>query len=105
MLSNLEFIVDPFPDLKSSVGPCKLSLTFSLPYLESTLKHISIVISIGPLSMQVIPGKLPLIDIFVGKLENPNAMLHAAAPIALVLSSRKEVVSSVAIDLIINEAA
>lgn len=55
--------------------------------------------------MQIVSGEFPFIDIFVGKLEYPDPMLHTTAPIPLILSPRKEVIPAVPIDLIVNETA
>jgi hypothetical protein len=76
----------------------------SLPLTKEALEDVTVVIAIDALPVQIVIAETALIQIFVCKCEDTNAMLHPTAPISLVFCSREEVVPAVAIDLIIDEA-
>ena len=69
----------------------------SLAFLEMTVEKIPVVVPVYPLAMKIVITKTALINIFVCECEDTDAVLHAAAPISLVLRPRKEIVSTVAI--------
>lgn len=78
-------------------------MPFSMDKLA--LKEISIVVSICSLAVKIVFAKISFINVFIGKLQDPNAVLHSAAPVAFVLCPREKVVSPIAIYLVIDEAA
>ena len=53
--------------------------------------------------MKIVFCKFALVSIFVGEFKYSNAMLHPAAPVSFVLSSRQKVIASVAINLIVDK--
>lgn len=103
--SYLKLVVDPFSLLVSAVGALESACAFSLAFPEVAVEAVTIYVAIDAFAMQVVVAESSLIDVFVRKFEDADTVLHATAPISFVLRSRKEIVSTVTIDLIINETA
>lgn len=72
--------------------------------MEATFKEISVVVSVDPLAVEIVFGKASFVNIFIAKFQDSDAMFHTTAPVAFVLCSREEIISPIAIYLIINEA-
>ena len=52
------------------------------------------------ISMVLIPAKHSLVDVFIRKFKNSNAMFHSTAPIALILSTRDKKIMTISMDFI-----
>lgn len=103
--SYLKLIIYPLAFLVPTVWALKDSGSFSFAFTKMAIEEVAVGIAIYAFAMQVIVAESSLVDIFVRKFEDAYAVFHAAAPISLILCSWKEIVVSVAIDLIIDETA
>jgi len=57
----------------------------SLAIFEMTVEKIAVAVPVYPLAVKIVITKTALIYIFVCECEDTDAVLHAAAPISLVL--------------------
>lgn len=87
----------------TSISALEDSRTIPKPLLPGAFEDVSITIAIDSLSMQIIFAETSFVYIFVGKSQYPDAVLHTAAPVAFIGSSRQEIIASVAINFILYE--